>query len=103
MVFDEERSKPFEVCCDGREFSSPSTYFDDESELWQKFEAQCEGSWEDDISNDDGYSFAEEGGEEIDIPPIAGRLIDSFSLLTAAKKEHILEIVKQLIDREING
>jgi len=51
---------------------------------------------------EESYYFAEDGLEEIGDPLKASHLIDSLSSLPITQKDHFLELVKQLIDREIN-
>jgi|GEM_PF-3055764 len=100
MVFDEVWGEPLDGCKE-EGFSSSLAHNDDENALWHKFEMQCEGYWEDEMG-EESYSFAEDGLEEVTIPPKASHLIDSFSSLQITQKDHLLELVKQLIACEIN-
>jgi len=95
-VYNSYRAKSDDLCHDGRSFSQPAQQ-DDEADLWKKFEAPFEDSW-----NDDVYSFNEAGLDELDIPPKAGALIDRFPSLDATGKGHILDLVKQLIVQEMS-
>jgi len=70
---------------------------EDEAGLWAQFEEQFEDGW-----NDDGYSFAEDEGDELAIPPRAGALIDYLPSLEPTGREHVLSIVKRLIEQEIS-
>jgi len=100
MIFDTENRKTLETRCEGDSLSVHSPEWDDEAELWLKFESQLEG--EEDPDGENAFSFAEDGVEEMDIPPKAGGLIDGFSSLEAMKRERVLDIVKQLIAQDIS-
>jgi len=101
-VYNSESQKTFETYDDDSAFFHLIDQDDfDEEELWAEFEAQSEGDW-DGLCEDDAYSFAEDGADEVlAIPPKSGQLIDHFSTLVAPQREHLLDMVKLLIDQEL--